>query len=78
PDEGAPRVVGRDGRDRGRLVLVGTTGDVVGSGEVDADANLGPGWHLASSNYDISSHSRRDLAADVNWATYGFGDGDDD
>ena len=28
---------------------------------------LGPGWHLASSNYDVSSHPSRGLAADANW-----------
>ena len=52
---------------------VTTAEGAIGTDGID----LAPGWHLASSNYDISSHSRRDLAADVNWATYGFGDGDD-
>jgi hypothetical protein len=31
------------------------------------DVELGPGWHLASSNYDVSSHPSRELAADANW-----------
>jgi hypothetical protein len=38
---------------------------------------LGAGWHLGSSNFDVSAHAGRDLADDVNWSDYGFGAGDD-
>ena len=46
---------------------------VDGSGTVE----LGPGWHLGSSNYDISAHHRRGLDDDVNWSEYGFDTADD-
>ena len=42
----------------------------IGTDELELD----DGWHLASSNYDVSGHPDRDLEADVNWVDYGFGD----
>ena len=45
-------------------------------GAIDTeDIELNSGWHLASSNYDVSSHSTQDLAADVNWVDGFDGDG---
>ena len=41
------------------------------------DVTLESGWHLASSNYDTSTHAQRSLVDDVNWANYGFGSEDD-
>jgi len=39
------------------------------------DVELDPGWHLASSNYDVSAHPSRELAADANWVDGFGGDG---
>ena len=48
-----------------------TTADgSIGDGEIELES----GWHLASSNYDLSAHTHRDLAADVNWVDSGFED----
>jgi hypothetical protein len=35
---------------------------------------LESGWHLASSNYDVSAHRNRSLEADLNWEEQGFDD----
>jgi hypothetical protein len=46
-------------------------------GELSESVELETGWHLESSNYDVSTHTERNLAADVNWTSYGFGRDDD-
>lgn len=45
--------------------------------ETAPTVELEAGWHLGSSNYDVSAHAGRELADDVNWTNYGFGGGDD-
>jgi hypothetical protein len=45
----------------------------IGTGELD----LGNGWHLASSNYNVSAHSRRDLDTDLIWAETTFEESND-
>ena len=58
--------------------------DFVTDSEVSTNATdgsetveLDEGWHFGSSNYDVSSHTQRDLEDDLNWSAYGFSEGDD-
>lgn len=50
-----------------------TAEESIGTEAVELDG----GWHLASSNYDVSGYPERGLEADVNWVEYGFGSDDD-
>jgi hypothetical protein len=54
-----------------------TEDETTADDETAESVELGAGWHLESSNYDISTHAKRGLAADVNWTSYGFGEDDD-
>lgn len=45
--------------------------------EDSASVELDDGWHLGSSNYDTSANASRELSADLVWAEYGYGAGED-
>ena len=62
-----------------RLGFDFVTDDETAANETEATdtVELEDGWHLASSNYDISAHAQQHLETDVNWTEYGFSEGDD-